>query len=211
MGLLPRPSHLISVIEKLIRRVILCVRYNQQTIAEYFRKQGAQIGNGCHIKIYSLGTEPYLVKIGNHVFIAEGVVFRNRDGGVWVFRDEIPDLQVFGPIIIEDNCIIGQDAILLPNVRIGRNSIVEPGSVVNSDIPPNSVVFGVPAKVIGFVNEYKERYINTWKRQRPPDSNIEEGHNWWTSKYSKENRQKLKMHLIRLFFMGNLNGRDQQQ
>ena len=196
---MPRPSHFIGIIQNSIRSAILYARYDQWTIAEYFRKQGAQIGKGCSIKTHSLGQEPYLVRIGNHVFIAEGVVFRTHDGGVWVFREEVPDLQVFGPIIIEDNCIIGQDAILLPNIRIGRNSIVEPGSVVNSDIPPDSVVMGVPARVISSIYEYKERYITGWKEQKPPDSNIEEDRNWWTSKHLKENKQKLRRHLTNLF------------
>ncbi len=195
-----RPSHFLATIQYLIRSAILHARYNQRTIAIHFRKQGAQIGKGGSIKTYSLGSEPYLVSIGNHVFIAEGVVFRTRDGGVWVFREEIPDIQVFGPIIIEDNCIIGQNALLLPNIRIGRNSIVQPGSMVNSDIPPDSVVVGVPAKVIGSIHEYKERYITGWKEQKPPDSYIEEGRNWWTSKHFNENSQKLRRHLTNLFF-----------
>jgi len=96
-----------------------------------------------------LGTEPYLIKIGNHVAIAAEVSFATHDGAVWVFRDEVPDLQVFGPIVIEDNCIIGLRATIFPNVRIGRNSVIAAGSVVINDVPPNSVVMGVPARTFG--------------------------------------------------------------
>src|ERR1044071_1022528 len=77
-------------------------RYNPYTIAEYFRKLGAQVGEGCFIIPTELGTEPYLVKIGNHVAIAGNVSFVTHDGAAWVFRHEVPDLQVFGPIVIED-------------------------------------------------------------------------------------------------------------
>ncbi len=197
---IPRPSQLISIVKNIIRTTILYIQYDQWTIDEYFRKQGTQIGKGCSIKTHSLGQKPYLVSIGKHVYIAEGVIFRTREGGVWIFREEVPDLQVYGPIIIEDNCIIGRDAILLPNIRIGKNSIVEPGSVVNSDIAPNSVAIGVPARVISSIHEYKERYINKWKEQKPLDLNIEEGSNWWTSRHWKGNQRKQKKHLTKLFF-----------
>ena len=147
----------------------------------------------------SLGTEPYLVTIGSHVFISEGVVFHTHDGGVWIFRDEIPDIRVHGTIIIEDNCLIGRNAMLLPDIRIGRNSIVGAGSVVISDVPPNSIVTGVPARAISSIEKYKEKCIARWKEQKPPDLYIEPGGNWWDSKHSKENKQKVRRHLTNLF------------
>jgi len=180
-------------------RVIELHKYNRFTIAEYLRKQGARIGEGCSIIPTSLGDEAYLIKIGNNVTIAHGVVFMTHDGGAWVFRREVPDLQVFGPIIVEDNCVIGLNVIILPNVRIGKNSIVGAGSVVISDIPPNSIALGVPARVFGSVDKYKEKCFEHWKEQRPSGYIIEEGANAWTTKHIRENRDKLKKHLINLF------------
>jgi len=133
------------------------------------------------------------------VFISAGVVFHTHDGGVWILRQEVPQIRVHGSIVIEDNCIIGSNAMLLPNIRIGRNSIVGAGSVVISDVPPNSIVMGVPARVIGSIQKYKERCIARWKEQKPPDLYIEEGRNWWDSKHSKENKQKVRRHLTNLF------------
>ena len=52
------------------------------------------------------------------------------------------------PVIIEDNCWIGANAILLPGITIGRCSEVGAGSVVTKNVPPYSVVAGVPARVI---------------------------------------------------------------
>ena len=196
---MPRLDSFIYKIEKLIELAIVRARYDQYTIAKYFRKQGAQIGKGCSIITYSLGDEPYLVKIGNHVTIAGGVVFATHDGAAWICREEIPDIQVFGPIIIEDNCVIGQDAILFPNIRIGKNSIVGAGSVAISDVPPNTIVMGVPARPIGSVEKYKEKCITRWKEQKPPGITIEQGRNWWNSKHYKENRKKLRQHLTNLF------------
>ena len=183
-----------------IFELIQLSRHNNFTIGGYFRNQGAQIGENCSIMIRSLGDEPYLIKIGNHVGIAGGVTFLTHDNGVWIFRDEIPDLQAFGPIIIEDNCIIGQNATLFPNIRICENSIVAAGAVVISDIPPNSIALGAPARVISSIERFKKKCIENWEEQRPPDIIIEEGHDWWNSKHFKKNREKLKRHLTRIFW-----------
>ena len=136
-------SHIRKLIARLRQSYVLS-KYSPTTIAEYLRREGAQIGENCFIVPTSLGTEPYLVKIGNHVAVAHGVVFSTHDGAAWVFRNEVSDTQIFGPIVIEDNCLIGNNAILLPNIRIGRNSIVGAGSVVISDVP--RPVGGLPCR-----------------------------------------------------------------
>jgi len=174
-------------------------RYTPTTMAEYLRKQGAQVGEGCYIAPTRLGTEPYLVKIGDHVAIASGVHFMTHDGATWIFRNEVPELQVFGPIVIEDNCIIGSNATLFPNIRIGANSIVAAGSVVISDVPPNSIVMGVPARPLGSVEKYREKCLERWKAQRPPDVVLDPGETWWNSRHFGDNRRKLRRHLTELF------------
>lgn len=184
---------------KKVEIMILSIRYDNLTVPEYFRKKGAQIGEGCSIIPRHLGDEPYLVKIGNHVTIAGGSTFLTHDGGAWVLREEVPNIQVFGPIIIEDNCVIGQNVVLCPNIRIGRNSIIGAGSVVISDIPPNSIAIGVPARVWSSIEKYKNKCIEKWDKQKPPDFIIEEGKNWWNSKHYKKNRIKLRNQLIKLF------------
>lgn len=52
------------------------------------------------------------------------------------------------PILIKRNAWIGAGATILPGVTIGENSIVAAGAVVSRDVPPNTVVAGVPAKVV---------------------------------------------------------------
>ncbi len=139
------------------------------------------------------------MKIGNHVGIAEGVMFITHDGGPWLFRHEVPDMQVFGPIVIEDNCLIGQNAVLFPNIRIGTNSIVGAGSVVINDVPPNTIVMGVPARPWGSVDKYKEKCLERWNAQRPPDVVLEPGETWWNSRHFQDNRKRLRRHLTELF------------
>ncbi len=183
----------------------LCVarvlsRYDRFTIAELFRQYGAMVGEGCAIIPTDLGQEPYLVKIGNHVTIASGVKFITHNGAAWLFRDQIPDMQLYGTIIIEDNCVIGENAILMPNTHIGVNSVIGAGSVVMSEIPPNSVAMGVPARVMGSTDKFREKAIETWQQQRPPDIEIEAGATWWNSRHYTTNRERLRRHLVEHFW-----------
>ncbi|MCE7067376.1 sugar O-acetyltransferase [Dyadobacter sp. CY326] len=55
---------------------------------------------------------------------------------------------ILQPIVIKRNAWIGAAATILPGVTVGENSIVAAGAVVSRDVPPNSIVAGIPAKVI---------------------------------------------------------------
>ena len=114
----------------------------------------------------------------------------------------MPDLQVFGTIVIDDNCVIGNGVKLFPNIHIGENSIIGAGSTVISDIAPNTIAMGVPARPIGSVAKYKEKCIERWEVQRPPDASIEAGKDWWSSRHYAKNRFRLRSHLTRLFWGG---------
>jgi len=52
------------------------------------------------------------------------------------------------PVIVEDDVLIGANAVVIEGVHIGKNAVVAAGSVVISDVPDNAVVAGVPARVI---------------------------------------------------------------
>lgn len=72
--------------------------------------------------------------IGNNVKILQNVTIGGRNGK--------------GAPCIEDNVIIGAGACILGDITIGSNSQIGANAVVLNDIPPNSVVVGIPAKVI---------------------------------------------------------------
>lgn len=181
-------------------------RHDAYSIADHFRKQGAQIGQDSFIAVKRLGGEPFLVKIGDHVGISGGVQFITHGLG-WNFRERIPDIQVFGKIVIEDNCNIGTNAIILPNVTIGRNSMVAAGAVVTKDVPPNSIIGGNPAKVIGNTEEYFAKLKEIWKEQKPKAylPELEEA-KYYSPRYfaslrgKPENRAMLRKHLEELFW-----------
>jgi acetyltransferase-like isoleucine patch superfamily enzyme len=126
---------------------------------EQARALGVRIGRHCRIYECYFGREPYLVTIGDHVTITSGVQFVTHDGGVWVFREEFPDIDVFAPIRVGNNVFIGLNSIILPGAVIGDNCVIGAGSLVRGAIPPNSVAAGVPAKVIKPLGEYRAKVL----------------------------------------------------
>ncbi len=52
------------------------------------------------------------------------------------------------PVVVEDNVLIGANAVVIEGCRIGHDAVVAAGAVVVSDVPPNTVVAGCPARVI---------------------------------------------------------------
>jgi acetyltransferase-like isoleucine patch superfamily enzyme len=122
----------------------------------YYRSIGVRIGENCNFVSPSFGSEPYLITIGDHVSVAKNVCFINHDGGMWVFREKYPDMDVIRPITVGNNVLIGLGAIIMPGVTIGDNCVIGAGSVVTRDIPSGSVAAGVPAKVLKTTEQYFE-------------------------------------------------------
>ena len=89
------------------------------------------------------------IEIGNDVSIAHGVTLMTQNHSYEDRNIPIKDQPVISkPIIIEDNVWIGAKATVLYGRRIGKNSVIAAGAVVTKDVPPNTVVAGVPARVI---------------------------------------------------------------
>lgn len=128
----------------------------------YWRSLGAVIGEDCEIYPQAaFGSEPYLIRLGDHVRITNGVKLITHDGGVWVLRQmypELADVDIVRGITIGDNVHIGMDATIMPGVRIGSNCVIGCGAVVTKDIPDNSIAVGVPARVIETVEEYAKKH-----------------------------------------------------
>lgn len=139
------------------------IRFRGSKIA-YLRHLGVRIGVNSSIinGVLDFGDEPWLVEIGNRVTITRGVVFLTHDGSSRIFRHLIPEGSRFGnrfgPIRVLDNSFVGVNAILLPGVSIGPNSIVGAGSVVTNDVPAETVAAGNPARILSSLDEYSRRY-----------------------------------------------------
>lgn len=149
----------------IISRIRNFIKREKNSIA-YWKEKGAIIGEDCIINASAeFGTEPYLIKIGDHVRINKGVEFVTHDGGVWVLRkaslkEHKEKLDIFGNITVGSNVHIGTNATIMPNVKIGNNCIIGCGAVVTKDVPDNSIVGGVPARIIEDIQEYEEKHKN---------------------------------------------------
>lgn len=129
--------------------------------AKLYRKYyGVKIGKNIRFtgKPY-WGPEAFLVEIGDNVTITQDVFFHTHDGAVGLFRKEFKGINVFGRIKIGNNVFIGSRAMILPGVTIGDNVVIATGSIITKDVPNNSVVAGVPAKVIKTLEEYKSKVL----------------------------------------------------
>lgn len=91
------------------------------------------------------------VKIGNNVMIAPHCMIAsgNHDFKQTKVPMRFAESITKGPIIIEDNVWIGANSTITDGVVIGKDSVIAANSVVTRDVPPHSIVGGVPAKVIG--------------------------------------------------------------
>jgi UDP-2-acetamido-3-amino-2,3-dideoxy-glucuronate N-acetyltransferase len=90
------------------------------------------------------------ITIEDNVFIGPNVTFTN---------DKFPRSKVypesFARTIIKKNASIGANATLLPGITIHENAMIGAGSVVVKSVPPNAIVVGNPAKIIGYTDTIK--------------------------------------------------------
>ena len=132
---------------------------------EWLRSQGAKIGNGTRFNgNANLGSEPYLVEIGENCLIANDVLFGTHDGSVKVLSAagffDGKRMDKMARIKVGDNCFLGNGCKIMGGIRIGDNVIIGAGSVVTKDVPSNVVVAGMPAKIICTIQEYYEKNKN---------------------------------------------------
>lgn len=133
---------------------------------EYLRKNNifASLGENCSIEDRIIPLYAKCIRIGHNVRLASHVLLITHDVSYFVlnnlglknsrgkrFEEKI------GCIDIGDNVFVGSNTTILYDVKIGNNVIVGAGSVVNRDIPDNSVVAGVPARVICSFEEFVEK------------------------------------------------------
>lgn len=105
------------------------------------------IGDYTRIGIHNTIIGP--VTIGSHVNLAQGITVTALNHN---FEDTDKRIDEQGistkAVTIEDDVWVGANAVILPGVTIGRHSVVAAGAVVTKDVPENTVVGDVPAKII---------------------------------------------------------------
>jgi acetyltransferase-like isoleucine patch superfamily enzyme len=89
-----------------------------------------------------------LIEIGSKCDVGPRVVFASGTHEIDALSDRVAGLGYSMPIKVSDGVWIGVGAIILGGVTIGRSAVVAAGAVVNKDVPPFSLVAGVPARIV---------------------------------------------------------------
>lgn len=101
------------------------------------------------------------VKIGNNIMFAQNIVLSGLNHVYENIHIPILDQPVTtSEILVEDDCWIGANSVVVAGVKIGKHSVIAGGSVVTKDVPPYSIVGGNPAKLLKQYNFETK----TWER-----------------------------------------------
>ena len=105
------------------------------------------IGDHTRIGLHNTIIGPVI--IGSHVNLAQGITITALNHN---FNDSEKRIDQQGistkEVVLEDDIWVGANAVILPGVTIGKHAVVAAGAIVTKDVPPHSLVAGVPAKVI---------------------------------------------------------------
>ncbi|MFZ5917167.1 MAG: acyltransferase [Chloroflexota bacterium] len=132
--------------------------------------RGVRIARGCVLVVggqglLSLGTRAIIgpntrimaatqVRIGARCMISwHCSIFDSIGHRMWLDGHE--EAEIEAPITIEDDVWIGPYSIIMKGVTIGEGSIIGAGSVVRRDVPPKSLAYGNPARVVGKVDRWE--------------------------------------------------------
>jgi acetyltransferase-like isoleucine patch superfamily enzyme len=113
----------------------------------FHRLRGVKIGKEVEIGYFCIigNVHPYMITIEDGAVITAGATLLEHDNSYYYTRGgEVK----FGPVVIKKKAFIGINAVILPNVTIGERTIVGANSVALKDVPSDTVVGGVPARVL---------------------------------------------------------------
>lgn len=132
--------------------------------AEFAKRKRIYNNLGENVMIQSRKIPLYarLIRFHNNIMVASNVTFLTHDVTHNILVKAFPDhkfSEKIGCIEIMDDVFLGANSTILSNVRIGPKAIVAAGSVVTKDVPPNTVVGGNPARIIGSFDDYMKRRL----------------------------------------------------
>ena len=152
------PSH---HIRNFVYRHICSLHLGEKSVIYYGteirRPSNIKIGKGCVIGDNSILDGRNGIEIGDNVVFASNV-------RIWTEQHDHRDpwfrceTQEHKPVIIDNRAWIGSHTVILHSVHIGEGAVVAAGAVVTHDVPPYTIVGGIPAKKIG-ERERNLRYV----------------------------------------------------
>ena len=155
-------------IEQGVKDALLCFKLNHtmpytEEYNDLVKQIFGEFGQGSRLMTPTTVVRGKNVKIGKRVVIMNNSLFMSA-GGITIEDDVLvaANAQLISnnhdpeehmvitckPVVLKRNCWIGAGATILPGVTVGENAIVGAGAVVTKDVPDNSLVGGVPAKLI---------------------------------------------------------------
>lgn len=152
--------------KKQLKRLRIALIFESKKRTHYIVKHNLfkSVGKNFFFQPRLIPSDPELISFHDNVVVASNVTFITHD----ITHNMLNNIEGnninfeynSGCIEVMNNVFIGSNTIILPNIRIGSNVIIAAGSVVTKDIPDNSVVAGVPAKVIETFDNYIEKRKN---------------------------------------------------
>lgn len=123
---------------------------------EMLRARGMHLGKGVNLPMSTWidTSHCFLISIGDNCGFGDDCLILAHDA----MPNEYLDATRIGRVTIHDSCHFGARTVILPGVEIGPRSIVGSNSVVISDIPPESVAAGNPAKVLCTLDEFMSKH-----------------------------------------------------
>ncbi len=150
--------------KRLLYSFILCFIPDSGRRTRWLRKHKvfAHIGRKSIIRSRLVPLYPELITLGDNVRFASNVHLITHDVCHMMLNNH-PDYQgrqfkeKKGTIVFGNNIFVGANTTVLYDVTIGDNVVIGANSLVNKDIPSNSIVGGVPARVLGSFQDFVEK------------------------------------------------------
>ncbi len=135
---------------------------DSEEYVRYLRSRGIKVGENVRFRYpgHTLidQNRPTLVEFGDNIDINDNFTLLTHDFGTYALRGKYGDfVNSSGRVRIGNNVVIGRDVTILKGVEIGDNTIIGLGAVVTKSTPPNSVITGMPARVVSSIDDYYKK------------------------------------------------------
>jgi acetyltransferase-like isoleucine patch superfamily enzyme len=131
------------------------------TRSYFHRARGIRIGKDVFLGSLVILDDAYpeYITIEDHVQVSAGAKIVTHDSSFHnVFEGRVP--TQIRPVVIKRHAYIGSGALILPGVTVGEKAIVGAGAVVTKDVPARAIVVGVPAVVVGTIDEKVDKFLD---------------------------------------------------